>query len=120
MVMRVPKKGEIWYVDPDPTKGHELRSPHYFIVVSDELLNQALGTAICCPISTGGNAARSQNVTVVLDGSSTESGKVTGVILCHQVRALDLKERQAKYATKAEDYLIDEVIMKLVDLIDPQ
>ncbi|MDO9664946.1 type II toxin-antitoxin system PemK/MazF family toxin [Glaesserella parasuis] len=66
------------------------------------------------------NAARSQNITVVLDGSSTESGKVTGVILCHQVRALDLKERQAKYATKAEDYLIDEVIMKLVDLIDPQ
>lgn len=56
----------------------------------------------------------------MLDGSSTESGKVTGVILCHQVRALDLKERQAKYATKAEDYLIDEVIMKLVDLIDPQ
>lgn len=120
MVIRVPKKGEIWYVDPDPTKGHELRFPHYFIVVSDELLNQALGTAICCPISTGGNAARSQNVTVVLDGSSTASGKVTGVILCHQVRALDLKERQAKYATKAEDYLIDEVIMKLVDLIDPQ
>lgn len=66
------------------------------------------------------NAARSQNITVVLDGSSTESGKVTGVILCRQVRALDLKERQAKYATKAEDYLIDEVIMKLVDLIDPQ
>lgn len=66
------------------------------------------------------NAARSQNITVVLDGSSTESGKVTGVILCHQVRALGLKERQAKYATKAEDYLIDEVIMKLVDLIDPQ
>ncbi|EER46525.1 growth inhibitor, PemK-like, autoregulated/transcriptional modulator of MazE/toxin, MazF, plasmid stable [Actinobacillus minor NM305] len=27
---------------------------------------------------------------------------------------------QAKFATKAEDYLIDEVIMKLVDLIDPQ
>lgn len=47
--MRVPKKGEIWYVDPNPTKGHELRSPHYFIVVSDELLNQALGTAILLP-----------------------------------------------------------------------
>ncbi|SQG35851.1 growth inhibitor, PemK-like, autoregulated/transcriptional modulator of MazE/toxin, MazF, plasmid stable inheritance protein K [Haemophilus influenzae] len=120
MVMRIPKKGEIWYVDPDPTKGQELRNPHYFIVVSDELLNKALGTAICCPISSGGNFARSQNVTVVIDGNSTQSGKVTGVILCHQVRALDLNERQAKFATKAENYLVDEVIMKLVDLIDPQ
>ena len=120
MVMRTPKKGEIWYIDPDPTKGNELRSPHYFIVITDELLNKALGTALCCPISTGGNAARSQSVTVTLDGNSTQSGKITGVILCHQLRALDLEERQAKFATKAEDYLIDEVIMKLVDLIAPQ
>lgn len=118
--MRIPKKGEIWYIDPDPTKGRELRNPHYFIVISDQLLNKALGTAICCPISSGANAARSQNVTVVIDGNSTQSGQVTGVILCHQVRALGLKERRAKFATIAEDYLVDEVIMKLVDLIDPQ
>lgn len=118
--MRVPKKGEIWYIDPDPTKGRELRSPHYFMVISDEQINRALGTAICCPISTGANAARSQSVTVNLLGDSTESGKITGVVLCHQVRALDLQARQAKFSTKAEEYLIDEVIMKLVDLIDPQ
>lgn len=118
--MRVPQKGDIWYIDPDPTKGCELRHPHYFIVISDALLNQALGTAICCPISSGGNAARSQSVTVVLDSGSTKAGTVTGVILCHQVRALDLSAQQAKFATEAESYLIDEVIVKLVDLIDPQ
>lgn len=118
--MRTPKKGDIWLINPDPTKGKELRSPHYFIVISEESINKALGTAICCPISSGGNAARSQSVVVNLDGNSTKSGKITGVILCHQVRALDLLERQAVYSTQAEDYLIDEVIMKLVDLIDPQ
>lgn len=118
--MRIPKKGEIWYVDPDPTSGKELRNPHYFIVVSEQALNQALGVSICCPISTAANAARSQSVTVVLDGNSTQSGKVTGVILCHQIRALDLFARQAKFATTAEPYLVDEVVMKLVDLIDPQ
>lgn len=120
MAERVAKKGEIWYVDPDPTKGHELRNPHYFIIVSDERINKALGTAICCPISTRALASRSQSVTVAIDGNSTESGKIHGVILCHQVRALDLKERQAKFSTKAESYVIDEVIMKLIDLIDPQ
>lgn len=118
--MRTAKKGEIWYVDPDPTSGKELRHPHYFIVISEQVLNKALGVAICCPISTGGNAARSHSVTVALDGNSTKSGKITGVILCHQVRALDLVSRKAKYATEAESYLVDEVVMKLVDLIDPQ
>lgn len=118
--MRIPKKGEIWYVDPDPTSGKELRNPHYFIVVSEQVLNNALGVSICCPISTGGNAARSQSVTVVIDGNSTKSGKISGVILCHQVRALDLVAREAKFSTEAEPYLIDEVVMKLIDLIDPQ
>lgn len=120
MVMRVPKKGDIWYVDPDPTAGRELRNPHYFIVISEQVLNQALGVAICCPISSGGNAARSQSVTVALDGASTKSGKLTGVILCHQIRSLNLNARNAKFATVAESYLVDEVVMKLVDLIDPQ
>lgn len=59
-------------------------------------------------------------MTVALEGNSTASGTITGVILCHQVRALDLAARQAKFATIAEDYLIEEVVMKLVDLIDPQ
>lgn len=118
--MRIPKKGEIWYVNPDPTSGKELRNPHYFIVVSEQALNKALGVAICCPISTGGNAARSQSVTVAIDGNSTKSGTITGVILCHQVRALDLYAREAKFSTEAESYLVDEVVMKLVDLIDPQ
>ncbi|OBX08826.1 growth inhibitor PemK [Gallibacterium salpingitidis] len=120
MVMRIPKKGEIWYVDPDPTAGKELRNPHYFIVISEQALNKALGVAMCCPISIGGNAARSQSVTVVLDGASIASGKVTGVVLCHQIRSLDLVAREAKFATTAEPYLVDEVVMKLVDLIDPQ
>ncbi|MDO4430799.1 MAG: type II toxin-antitoxin system PemK/MazF family toxin [Lonepinella koalarum] len=118
--MRTPKKGEIWLVDPDPTTGKELRNPHYFIVVSEQELNNALGVAICCPISSGGNSARSQSVTVAIDGNSTKSGKISGVILCHQVRALDLSAREAKYMTESEDYLIDEVVMKLIDLIDPQ
>lgn len=118
--MRIPQKGEIWYLDPDPTAEHELRSPHYFIVISEQALNKALGVAICCPISTGSNVARSNSVTVVVDGNNTQSGFVTGVVLCHQVRALDVIAQKAKYKTTAEPYLIDEVVMKLIDLIDPQ
>jgi mRNA interferase ChpB len=89
-------------------------------VISEGQLNAALGVSICCPISTVANAARSQGVTVAVGGNSTESGTISGVVLCHQVRALDLKARKAHFSTVAESYLVDEVVLKLVDLIDPQ
>lgn len=117
---RTPRKGEVWLIDPDPLEGRELRGPHYYIVLTEEALNLALGVAICCPILTGANAARSRGVTVVVDGGSTLTGTVNGVVLCHQVRALDLTERRAKFITLAESHLIDEVVMTLVDIIDPQ
>ncbi|KOC87683.1 type II toxin-antitoxin system PemK/MazF family toxin [Winslowiella iniecta] len=114
---RTPRKGEVWLIDPDPLEGRELRGPHYYIVLTEEALNLALGVAICCPISTGANA---RGVTVVVDGGSTLKGTVNGVVLCHQVRALDLTERRAKFIILAESHLIDEVVMTLVDIIDPQ
>lgn len=121
MVKRhIPAKGEIWLINPDPTSGHELRGPHYFLVVTESVLNAAMGVSLCCPISTVANSARSAGVTVAITADSTEKGTISGVILCHQIRALDLKERKAQFHTKAEPRLIDEVVMKLVDIIDPQ
>lgn len=121
MVKRqMPGKGDIWLINPDPTSGHELRGPHYFLVITESALNIALGVSICCPISTVASGARSAGVTVAITADSTEKGTVRGVVLCHQIRALDLKERKARFHTKAEPHLIDEVVMKLVDIIDPQ
>ncbi len=121
MVKRqVPGKGDIWLINPDPTSGHELRGPHYFLVVTESTLNNAMGVSLCCPISTVAIGARSAGVTVAITSDSTEKGTVRGVVLCHQIRALDLKERKAQFHTKAESHLIDEVVMKLVDIIDPQ
>lgn len=118
--LNVPSKGDIWLINPDPPNGNELKGSHYFIVITESALNKSLGVSICCPISTVATSARSAGVTVSISGDSTKKGTVRGVVLCHQVRALDLKNRNAKFHTKAEPHLIDEVIMKLVDIIDPQ
>lgn len=45
---------------------------------------------------------------------------ITGVALCYQVRSLDLIERQAKYAATAESSIVDEVLAKVIDILDPQ
>lgn len=117
---RIPAKGEIWHVNGDPVEGHEFKGAHYYLVLSEKKLVAALGTAVCLPITRGGGLARSKAVTVWLDGDSTDNGKITGVVLCYQLRALDLLERKARYAATVSPWVMDEILGMVVDLIDPQ
>ena len=117
---RVPQKGEIWHVNGEPVEGREFKGPHYYLVISQRELVAALGTAVCVPVTSGGVASRSQGVTVFLDGNSTDTGKVTGVALCYQVRSLDLTARKASYAARVEPHVMDEILSLVVDLIDPR
>lgn len=117
---RVPKKGEIWHVNGDPVEGREFKGPHYYLVISQRELVAALGTAVCVPVTSGGGASRSQGVTVYLDGNSTDTGKVTGVALCYQLRSLDLTARRASYVATVEPPIMDEILSLVVDLIDPR
>ncbi|WNN48615.1 type II toxin-antitoxin system PemK/MazF family toxin [Siccibacter colletis] len=118
--MKFPHKGEIWHVNGDPTMGREFQGPHYYLVITDKQLVKALGVATCVPITTGGSAARSAQVTVMLDGGSTDKGSVTGVALCYMLRSMDLKARGARYHSTVEAAVMREVLDKVVDLIDPQ
>lgn len=117
---RVPQKGDIWHINGDPVSGREFKGPHYYLVISPRELVAALGTAVCIPVTSGGSAARSQAVTVYLDGDSTDTGKVTGVALCYQLRSLDLSARKATYTAKVEPHIMDEILSVVVDLIDPR
>ena len=117
---RVPAKGEIWHVDGDPVEGREFRGPHYYLVLSERALVAALGTAVCVPVASGGGLARSKAVTVWLDGDSTDKGTISGVVLCYQLRSLDLTARKARYSATVSPWVMDEILGKVVDLIDPQ
>jgi mRNA-degrading endonuclease toxin of MazEF toxin-antitoxin module len=41
-----------------------------------------------------------------------------GVVLCNQVRVLDLKARQARFIEKAPDFIVDEVLERLSTFIE--
>lgn len=117
---RVPQKGEIWHVNGDPVAGREFKGPHYYLVISPQELVAALGTAVCVPVTSGGSASRSQSVTVYLDGNSTDTGRITGVVLCYQLRSLDLSARKGAYAATVESHIMDEILSMVIDLIDPR
>jgi mRNA interferase ChpB len=60
---------------------------------------------------------QSKGLTVVISGHQTN-----GIAICNQVRSVDLetrvKEGSAKYIETLEEGLIDEIVDKVVSLID--
>jgi mRNA interferase MazF len=53
---RVPRRGEIYLVELDPTRGSEIRKTRPCLVISPDELNHHLRTAIVAPMTTGGHA----------------------------------------------------------------
>ena len=53
MVARPPRRGEIYLIALDPTRGREIRKTRPCVVVSPDELNQHLATVIVAPLTTG-------------------------------------------------------------------
>lgn len=107
-------RGDIWYVDLNPIQGREQANPRYVLVLTPRNFNQ-LGTPIVAPITTVGNLAREKGFAVSLSGAGT---KATGVILCNQIRALDLKARNARFSEKVPKFIVDEVLARVQPLFE--
>jgi mRNA interferase ChpB len=108
------ERGEIWRVDLNQTRGREQANPRYVLILTPKSFNQ-LGTPIVAPITTGGDFAREKGFAVSLSGAGTNAN---GVILCHQIRALDLKSRGAKFSEKVPDFIVEEVLARVVALFE--
>ncbi|WP_044559621.1 type II toxin-antitoxin system PemK/MazF family toxin [Azospirillum sp. B4] len=108
------ERGEIWHVDLDPTKGREEAKPRYVLILTPRDFNQ-LGTPVVAPITTGGNFARERGFAVSLSGAGTNA---TGVILCNQIRALDMKARNGRFSEQAPDFIVDDVLARVSALFE--
>jgi mRNA-degrading endonuclease toxin of MazEF toxin-antitoxin module len=52
---------------------------------------------------------------VSLSGAGTQ---VKGVVLCNQLRALDLHARKARFIERVPDFIVDEVLARLSTFIE--
>ncbi len=107
-------RGDIYYVDLNPISGREQSGPRYVLIVSPRIFN-TLGTPLVCPITQGGDFARRTGYAVSLNGAGTST---QGVVLCNQLRTLDLQARGARFAEKAPDFILNEILAKLATLIE--
>lgn len=104
--MKMVKRGQIYHLDLDPTKGREQAGKRFVFVLSpadDDL-------AIVLPISQGITLARNQGFAVTLMGAGT---RTQGVIICNQPRAVALRARGAKRIETAPDLIVDEVLIRI-------
>jgi mRNA interferase ChpB len=108
------ERGEIWHVGLNPTRGREQANPRYVLILTPKSFNQ-LGTPIVAPITTGGDFAREKGFVFSLSGAGTNAN---GVILCHQIRALDLKSSGAKFSEKVPEFIVEEVLARVVALFE--
>lgn len=108
-VKYTPCRGDIVWIDFDPTKGHEQSGRRPAIVVSFDAYNGMSGRALFCPITS---KIRGHVFDVVFEGK-----KVKGAILADQVRTMDWTKRDMAFIEKAPAAVIDDVEGRLLTLI---
>ena len=108
-------RGDIYLVSLDPTSGHEQQGRRPVLVVSPGKFNRLTSVPVVLPITTGGGFARTAGFAVSLSGAGT---RTTGVVRCDQPRALDLRARGGKLLESVPEYVIAEVLSKVVPLFE--
>ncbi|MCB9818745.1 endoribonuclease MazF [Candidatus Nomurabacteria bacterium] len=101
----IPDRGDLVWVDFNPTRGKEQAKVRPAIVLSPKAYNQKISLAIMCPITS---VQKNYPFEVVVSDK-----KVSGVILSDHARSLDWKARNTKFIAKAKPSVIAEVQTKL-------
>ena len=104
-----PKRGDIVWTDFDPAAGHEQKGKRPALVLSPEPFNKKIMLALVAPITS---RVRGHAFEVPLQGQ-----KVTGVVLCQQVKTIDFIERGVAFAEKATDAVVADVLAKVRAII---
>lgn len=107
------KRGDIYMVSLDPTKGREQRGHRPVLIVSPAAFNTATRLPVVLPITNGGDFVRRIGFAVEISGIKT-----TGVIRCDQPRVVDIAERNGRKVDVLPPALMDEVLARVATLFE--
>ncbi|MGB3206783.1 MAG: endoribonuclease MazF [Crinalium sp.] len=106
----IPSRGDIVYLDFDPTKGHEQKGYRPAFVISPHTYNEKTSLALLMPIT---KQQKSYPFEVLLPTNL----KTYGVILSDQIKCLDWKARNIQFVESVPEDVIEEVQGKIELLI---
>jgi mRNA interferase MazF len=103
----VPDRGDIIYINFNPTRGHEQRGKRPALVISPAAFNSRTNTIWACPITT---KQRGWAFETSLDGLGTET---SGAIRADQVKTMDFNARGFTFKEKAPSDVTADVLAKI-------
>ena len=105
-------QGDLIWLDFDPRTGHEQKERRPALVVSNNDAGRFLDPmTVVCPVTS---TDRGYPTRVKLDGRT----KLSGFVMCEQMRAIDLKARNAEFIEKLPSDLMHEVADIICGIIE--
>ncbi len=105
------RRGDIWWVNLDPTQGSEMRKTRPAVVMTANPLNRARRTIVVVPLSTG----PTPRPPIVV---ATPSAGPNSVAVCDQLRAVDkrrLTHTSGRLST-VDLRMVEEGIRRILEL----
>lgn len=112
-----PDAGDILPLSFDPSSAREMKGDHYCIVLTPKAFNAKFGLAWTCPITTGTQEAARGLTAITLMGTGL---KVSGIVLCHQIKALDWNSRKATLTDRLRGPVLTQILEVCSAIIDPE
>jgi mRNA interferase MazF len=106
----VPTRGDVVWISLDPQLGHEQRGRRPALVLSPKEYNGRVGLAILCPIT-------SQVKAYPFEVPLPEGLAVEGVVLSDQVKSLDWRARELKFACRVPRAVVEQTTARLAALL---
>ena len=92
----IPEKGDVIFLDFNPTKGHEQAGYRPVVVLSHYVFNYNTGMIIACPITSN---LKEFPTHYILE----DTKKINGSVLCEHIRSIDYEARSIRYVEKLSD-----------------
>ena len=111
---RTQSRGQVWFVNLNPTVGLEQQGARPVLVVSETEFNR-LGLTVVCPITQGGQQSRYTGFAVTLMGAGSET---QGVVMCNQPRTVDLLGQGGRFVEQLKGDVMGEVLARLQPIFE--
>jgi mRNA interferase MazF len=116
-----PKRGDLVHMNFSPSAGHEMADRHYALVLSAHSYNRKSRMAIVCAITS---RARGWPFEVTLPAGvlppKAGVGPAVSVIVADAVRQVDYREREMAFVVEAPRPVLEEVLDKLLVLLEEE
>jgi mRNA interferase MazF len=106
-----PRQGDVVWLEFSPQAGHEQAGHRPALVLSPESYNRKVGLALFCPITT-------QVKDYPFEVAIPRGLKVSGVVLSDQVKSLDWKARDTRFACEVPAAVLQDVLARLATLME--